>query len=117
MALYPKRIVNSIVKRALRDKQSNNITEESTTDTVKIFTDLKFSDNTADRTVKNCIKKLYSFFVFFFVFVFFFNCYLAVPRPTLGHYRGDSLTHPMLITAFYMFDPKVTESLVTRLGP
>ena len=111
MALYPKRIVNSIVKRALRDKQSNNITEESTTDTVKIFTDLKFSDNIADRTVKNCIKKLYK------CFFFFFNCYLAVPRPTLGHYRGDSLTHPMLITAFYMFDPKVTESLVTRLGP
>ena len=26
------------------------------------------------------------------------NCYLAAPRPTLGHYRGDSLTHPMLIT-------------------
>ena len=66
MALYPKRIVNSIVKRALRDKQSNNITEESTTDTVKIFTDLKFSDNIADRTVKNCIKKLYKCFFFFF---------------------------------------------------
>ena len=48
---------------------------------------------------------------------FFFNCYLAAPRPTLGHYRGDSLTHPMLITAFYIFDPRVTGSLVTRLGP
>ena len=22
----------------------------------------------------------------------------AVPRSTLGHYRGDSLTHPILIT-------------------
>ena len=32
----------------------------------------------------------------------FFNCYLAAPRPTLGHYRGDSLTHPMLITAFFL---------------
>ena len=31
---------------------------------------------------------------------FFLNCYLAVPRPTLGHYRRGSLTHPMLITAF-----------------
>ena len=30
----------------------------------------------------------------------FFNCYLAVPRPTLGHSRGDSLTNPMLIIAF-----------------
>ena len=49
--------------------------------------------------------------------IFFFNCYLAAPRPTLGHYRGDSLTHPMLITAFYIFDPRVTGSLVARLGP
>ena len=39
---------------------------------------------------------------------FFLNCYLTVPRPTLGHYRGDSLTHPMLITAFCIFDPRVT---------
>ena len=49
---------------------------------------------------------------------FFFNCYLAAPRPTSGHYRGDSLTHPMLITAFFcIFDLKVTGSLVVRLGP
>ena len=59
---YPKHIVNSIVKRALRDKESNNITEESTTDTVNIFIDLKFSANTADRIVKNSIKKLYKCF-------------------------------------------------------
>ena len=26
---------------------------------------------------------------------FFFNYYLAAPRPTLGHYRGDSLIDPM----------------------
>ena len=51
-----------------------------------------------------------------FLFVFS-NCYLAVPRSTLGHYWRDSLTHPMLITAFYIFDPKVTESLLARLGP
>ena len=59
---YPKHIVNSIVKRALRDKESNNIKGESTTDTVKIFIDLKFSGNTGDRIVKNCIKKLYKCF-------------------------------------------------------
>ena len=29
----------------------------------------------------------------------YFN-YLAAPRPTLGHYWGDSLAHPVLITAF-----------------
>ena len=33
-------------------------------------------------------------------FFFFFNCYLAVPQPTLGHSQGDSLTNLMLITAF-----------------
>ena len=45
----------------------------------------------------------------------FFNYYLAAPRPTLGHYRGGSFTHPMLITAFLHNQPKVTGSLVTRL--
>ena len=56
---YPKHIANSIIKRALRDKESNNIIEETTTDTVKIFIDLKFSGNTADKIFKNFIKKLY----------------------------------------------------------
>ena len=40
----------------------------------------------------------------------FFNCYLAAPRPTLGHYRRENLTNSMLITAFWRFWPKVTES-------
>ena len=34
-----------------------------------------------------------------------------------GHYRGGSLTHPILITAFCLFDQKITGSLVMRLGP
>ena len=38
--------------------------------------------------------------------MFFFNCYLAAPRPTLGHYQGGSLTHPMLITAFLYTRPE-----------
>ena len=38
--------------------------------------------------------------------IFFFNCYLAAPRPTLDHYRGGSLTHPMLITAFLPIRPE-----------
>ena len=37
---------------------------------------------------------------------FFFNCYLAVPRPTLGHSQGDSLTNLMLITAFVHIRPE-----------
>ena len=32
------------------------------------------------------------------VVVVFFSCYLDAPRPTLGHYWGSNLTHPMLIT-------------------
>ena len=50
-------------------------------------------------------------------FFFFFSCYLAAPLPTLGHYRGGSLTHPMLINCVIcVFDPKVTESLAARWG-
>ena len=28
-------------------------------------------------------------------------CYLAAPRPTFGHLQGESLTHPILITASF----------------
>ena len=35
----------------------------------------------------------------------------------LRQYRGDSLTHLMLITAFAIFDPTVTGSLVKWLDP
>ena len=30
----------------------------------------------------------------------FFNFHFTAPRPTLGHYQGDSLTNPILITTF-----------------
>ena len=33
---------------------------------------------------------------------YFYNHYLTTPQPTLNH-LGDSLTHPMLITAFFKF--------------
>ena len=59
---YLEHIVNSIVKQALCDRESNNIKEESTTDTAKIFVDLKFLGSTTGRIVKNCIKKLYKCF-------------------------------------------------------
>ena len=36
----------------------------------------------------------------------FFNCYLAAPRPTLGHYQGGSLTHLMLITSILHIRPE-----------
>ena len=48
----------------------------------------------------------------------FLKCYLVAPRPTLGHCRGGSLINLMLITTFLTyFDPKISRSLVTRLGP
>ena len=59
-------------------------------------------------------------FVFFFVFFFFFNCYLADPRPTLGHSQGDSFTNPMLIAAFYLIRPeghREPRNEVGSLGP
>ena len=45
------------------------------------------------------------------VIFYFFQLLFGCPQPILDHYRGDSLTHPMLITAFWYFDPKVTGSL------
>ena len=43
---------------------------------------------------------------------------MFAPWPTLGHYRGDNLTNPMLIAAFdSRFNPKVTGGLATRMGP
>lgn len=60
----------------------------------------------------------YSISFIVWVFKYFFICYLGVPRPTLGHCRGDSLSHLMLITAFLsFFDPKVIGSIVKNLGP
>ena len=38
--------------------------------------------------------------------VLFLNCFLGASRPTLDHSQGDSLTSPMLITAFELFRPE-----------
>ena len=38
--------------------------------------------------------------------IFFKNFCLAAPRTILDCYWGESLTHPILITAFYLFRPK-----------
>ena len=42
---------------------------------------------------------LYDKFVFIGIFFLTVNCYFAAPQPTLGHCRGDNLTHLMSITA------------------
>ena len=44
--------------------------------------------------------------MFLLCFFFYFNCYLAAPQSIIGHYWGDSLTHPILVTAFSHFWPK-----------
>ena len=59
---------------------------------------IKDCDFSAESNVSVSNEELDDFFFFSF---FFINCYLAVPRPTLAHTRGDSLTNPMLITAFF----------------
>ena len=33
----------------------------------------------------------------------FFICYLAALQPTLGHWRGGSITNPIIITAFVTY--------------
>ena len=49
-------------------------------------------------------------------FFFFFNCYLAVPQPTLGHSQGDSLTNPMLITVFVQVRPEGHREPLNEVG-
>ena len=47
---------------------------------------------------------------------FYFNCYLASPRPTLGHYQGGSLTHLMLITCVLHIGPEDHEEPRNEVG-
>ena len=52
--------------------------------------------------------------------ILFSNCYLAAPRPTLGHYQGGSFTHPMLITCILHIRPeghRESRSEVGSLSP
>ena len=60
---FPKRIANSIIKRALQMKDSTTIrSEKSYEDSIKIFFSLNCSGETTERMVKSCIKKLYKSF-------------------------------------------------------
>ena len=47
---------------------------------------------------------------------FFSNSFLSVPRPTLGHSQGDSLTNPMLITAFVHILPEGHQEPRSKVG-
>ena len=48
---------------------------------------------------------------------YFFNYYLAAPRPTLVHYRGGSLTHPMLPTCVLHIGPDGHQGHRSEVGP
>ena len=49
-------------------------------------------------------------------YVLFFICYLAAPRLTLSHNRGDNLTNPMLITAFLRSKPVGHREPLNEIG-
>ena len=56
-------------------------------------------------------KDIYIYYIIYIIYIIYLiyiyiNCYLAAPRPTLDHYRGDSLTHPMLITLRFPFSTR-----------
>ena len=55
--------------------------------------------------IKTGKKIVVSIDCFLELYHIFFNCYLAVPQPTVGHSQGDSLTNPMLITVFVQVPP------------
>ena len=56
------------------------------------------------RALSNFKNVYFDWFLLCEVYIYFFNCYLAVPRPTFGHSQGD--VNPMLITAFVHVQPK-----------
>ena len=51
-----------------------------------------------------------------FICFIFLNFCLSAPRPTLGHYQGDSLTHPVLTTAFQQFQPEGYREPLIEVG-
>ena len=60
---FPKRIANSIIKRALQTNDSNTTrSKKDNTDSIKIFFNLNYSGETAGSVIKKCIKKLYKSF-------------------------------------------------------
>ena len=93
--------------------QSNNPLPRETKGKVKTAL-LNVKTNTILLKLKTILQ-----FKVSFRYLFLLNCYLGAPWPTLGRCRGSSLTNPILITALFsfLFELKVTRSLVARLGP
>ena len=60
---FPKRIVHSINKRELQTNNSKTSrSKKAYEDCVKIFFNLNYTGQTAERMVKSCIKELYKSF-------------------------------------------------------
>ena len=60
---YPQNVANGIIKHTLRNKDNNNTFNDNDTDVaVRIYTNIKYSGETADTLIKRCIKELYKCF-------------------------------------------------------
>ena len=60
---FPKRIANSIIKRALQNNDSSTTSsKKANADSINAFFNLNYSGETAERMLKSCIKKLYKSF-------------------------------------------------------
>lgn len=62
-------------------------------------------------SVKQALESLSEFMILFI-------CYLNVPRPTYGHYQGESFFHhstDISQSILLIFERKVTGNLITRL--
>ena len=70
---------------AYQYKIKSFITNKRGSNTLFYFINMKISNKISQRI---------------FIGNIFFNYYFPVPRPTLDHSQEDSLTKPMLITAF-----------------
>ena len=53
---------------------------------------------------------------YIYIYIYIFNCYLAAPQPTLGHYRGSSLTQLMLITFVLHIRPEGHHEVNNEVG-
>ena len=62
------------------------------------------------------LLSFFSYSVSMIIIIIIFNCYLAVPRPTLGHSQGDSLANPVLITVYVRIQPKGHWELRNKVG-
>ena len=59
---YPRNVVNGAIKHAPRNNDNNNTFNDNDTDAARIYIKIKYSGETADRLIKQCMKKLYKCF-------------------------------------------------------